>query len=125
MAVTDESRRVLYKATTGQELAADADVRARLEDARRLWRRDSAPLDAGSTATVSMWICSDSDFYGTARMMIRASGLEGLKAYLCGVLRGRGGRRRTPAVIETSDDLSENDLRRVDWFSVAEDLIGD
>lgn len=124
MPVSEESMRVLYESITGEEYEGE-DLRGALETVRLNWRKEHHPLDRDATRAVSMWICSDSDFYETARMMIRASGVEGLKKYLSGVIRGRGGRPRTPTVIHVSDDLSENDLRRIEWPEIADDLIGD
>lgn len=101
----------------GAALAYAKELRA---DAYRAYTDANGGFDRDATETVSQWICNDGEYYEAARSVARSP--ETLRKVLTGVLRGS---KPHSAPWHARRHISDYDMERVEWYSVARDLLAE
>lgn len=74
-----------------------------------------------NTEWVAVWIVNDGDYYFTAQEYAR-EGVDELAVYLTDVLHAAS---PNTGAWHTAQELSANDYERIDWQSIADDLLGE
>ena len=72
------------------------------------------------TELVSTWICNDGAFYNKARNCA-SRGVRSLECYILYLLRDFDPPLPTP--LQVAQELAPNDYNRIDWQSIADDLL--